>query len=135
MNVQENKLRKNAKENNGMWKGNDVGIRNARNRPRRWYKKMPCEVCGNERSEIHHKDENVYNNEKENIQFLCRKHHMEIDGRMKILTTKHKGNKDGGWIYCGTCHKPHRNKVIKKHILETGKCFACEHAYGETIHE
>lgn len=46
-------------------------------------KKRPCDICGSLKSEIHHKDGDVYNNDKNNITFLCRKHHMIADGRLK----------------------------------------------------
>lgn len=52
---------------------------------------QPCEVCGSEKSERHHRDDNTLNNNPANIQFLCRKHHMETDGRLAVLTTKYKG--------------------------------------------
>ena len=38
--------------------------------------RMPCEVCGNEKSEAHHED---YSKPKE-IKWLCRKHHLEAHG-------------------------------------------------------
>ena len=49
------------------------------------YPLEPCEVCGSEKSERHHKDDDTLNNDRSNIQFLCRKHHMEVDGRLVAL--------------------------------------------------
>jgi hypothetical protein len=69
----------NSRENNGMWKGNNVI--SGHGRAISWFKLKPCEICGNSNSEHHHKDSNSFNNSPENIQFLCRKHHMIIDKR------------------------------------------------------
>lgn len=55
-----------------------------------------CEVCG-AKAERHHKDDNQLNNARENIAFLCRKHHFEADGRMRrperraAVSAIHKG--------------------------------------------
>ena len=69
---------------NSQWKGRNIKhIDTARKRARHWYNKKPCEICGNSNSEIHHKDNNPLNNDIANIQWLCRKHHMRIDGRSK----------------------------------------------------
>lgn len=81
------------KEKNHNWKGNNASPHSARDRARLKFKiKKPCEVCGSTKAERHHKDGNPYNNSSENIIFLCRKHHMEADGRLKQLI---KRNKDG----------------------------------------
>ncbi|MBA3689786.1 MAG: hypothetical protein H0W82_00035 [Actinobacteria bacterium] len=40
-----------------------------------------CDECGDP-AEIHHRDGNALNNERENIAFLCRKHHIGIERRM-----------------------------------------------------
>ena len=56
-----------------------------RERAERWFNLKPCEICGSNKSERHHKDNNPRNNNPENIMFVCRKHHQEIDGRLKNL--------------------------------------------------
>ena len=46
----------------------------------------PCVVCGNPKAERHHWDGNTLNNDPENIVILCRRCHMQTDGRLvKIL--------------------------------------------------
>lgn len=47
---------------------------------RKLYKvKSPCEVCGtSENIHRHHVDRNPMNNARENIQFLCATHHIEL---------------------------------------------------------
>ncbi len=69
-----------------------IGVTNpdsSRQRARYDYGQLPCEVCGNN-SEIHHVDGNPFNNDEENIQHLCRKHHMEVDGRLEVLVSRNK---------------------------------------------
>ena len=56
-----------------------------RQRAERWFELKPCEICGNTKSERHHKDGNAKNNDISNIMFICRKHQQEIDGRMIML--------------------------------------------------
>ena len=66
------------------WKGDAVGESAARLRAHRLYRNIgPCTMCGNLKSERHHKDGNPRNNNSENIQILCHYHHMEVDGRLK----------------------------------------------------
>ena len=63
------------------WKGNNVRPETSRHRAQKRYPLKPCDICGSLRSERHHVDGNVYNNDVTNIRFLCRKHHMEVDQR------------------------------------------------------
>lgn len=77
------------REKNPNWKNYNIKQQSGSCNARRWFKIRPCEVCGkiNGRIDRHHKDGNEINNAPENIQFLCRKHHMIADGRMaKIMT-------------------------------------------------
>jgi len=43
----------------------------------------PCEVCAHPMAERHHKDGNTANNARGNIAALCRRCHMEADGRIE----------------------------------------------------
>ena len=70
-------------EHKSNWKGTNITIAGGRDRAQRWYKSAPCEICGSPKSDRHHKDGDTSNNSPSNIQFLCRKHHMEVDGRKK----------------------------------------------------
>jgi hypothetical protein len=65
------------------WKGEDAatGSKNMRAR-RMFFEPGPCEVCG-AKGERHHKDGDPGNNVRENIAMLCRRHHMEADGRLE----------------------------------------------------
>ena len=75
-------------EHNGMWKGDAATKISARERARRLFSnKQPCEICGKD-AEIHHRDGNPFNNEATNISWLCRFHHMEVDGRLEQLIAR-----------------------------------------------
>lgn len=69
------------------WQGDAVSERGGRSRALRLYpEQAPCERCGAERSERHHIDANTANNSPSNIARLCRKCHMETDGRLERVT-------------------------------------------------
>ena len=68
-------------ELNPRWGGDNINPINGRCRAQRMYPRQACHICGR-LAERHHKDENLLNNEPSNIEWLCRKHHMEADGRM-----------------------------------------------------
>ena len=70
------------RENNPNWKGNQVKPRTARGRAERNIPLKPCRLCGSLKSERHHIDDNPYNNEEVNVDFLCRRCHMSVDGRL-----------------------------------------------------
>ena len=72
----------NSKEQNGMWKGNNCTLQNGRMRASHWYKIKECEICGRKAIDRHHRDDNQLNNNPDNIQALCRRCHMQVDGRM-----------------------------------------------------
>lgn len=79
-------------EHNSNWKPDTTSEGTGRIRAYRWYPEQPCEICGG-LGEHHHRDGNTLNNEPFNIRFLCRKHHMEIDGRLSrfIEARKQRG--------------------------------------------
>lgn len=63
------------------WKKNTTNVKTGRQRAWKMFKLEPCEVCGSKKSERHHIDGNTLNNVRKNIMFLCRKHHIAIEGR------------------------------------------------------
>jgi hypothetical protein len=73
-------------EGHPMWKGDQASLSEGRDRARRWFSLKPCEACGSERSERHHRDENPLNNDPSNIQFLCRRHHKQLHAQMNRKT-------------------------------------------------
>ncbi len=66
---------------NSNWVGDNITQASARCRAQRMYPQQPCVICGKD-GERHHKDGDTANNQYDNIDWLCRKHHMEADGRM-----------------------------------------------------
>jgi hypothetical protein len=70
-------------EGNPNWKEVPARKQAGNLRAWKWHELQPCEVCASEKSERHHRDGNPLNNSRENIMFLCRKHHMIEDGRME----------------------------------------------------
>lgn len=66
------------------WTGDDVAPVVGRKRALKLYKDIgPCIVCGAEKSERHHRDENPSNNAPENIAILCRSCHMKEHARLR----------------------------------------------------
>lgn len=73
-------------EDHHMRKGDNVSPGGGRQRARRMYKNIgPCVKCGSEKSERHHVNGNTFDNSPENIQLLCRKCHINTDGRAELL--------------------------------------------------
>lgn len=67
----------------GFWKGEKAKDKTKRKRTQRRYTLGPCERCGKEGRDRHHVDADLNNNRPDNILILCRRCHMEVDGRMK----------------------------------------------------
>ncbi len=58
------------------WSGDTVSKKVGRQRALRLFPDLgPCETCGADKTERHHKDENPANNEPANIAVLCRSCH------------------------------------------------------------
>lgn len=75
-------------ENHYAWKGG--GANDVTKRQRSANAPMPdgqlCEYCGDRTaSDRHHVDGDPGNNTPENLQFLCRRCHMVLDGRLTVL--------------------------------------------------
>lgn len=74
------------------WKGNDVEPHAGNLRAIKMFPLEPCENCGNNKSERHHRDGNPLNNDRNNIRFLCHRCHMIEDGRLERLHEIRRGN-------------------------------------------
>jgi 5-methylcytosine-specific restriction endonuclease McrA len=65
------------------WKGDDVSPKGGRKRAKRLYPTVgACQSCGGPDAERHHIDEDTANNAPDNIAILCRRCHMQQDGRL-----------------------------------------------------
>lgn len=62
----------------------------------------------------HHIDGNTFNNDRSNVMFVCRSHHMIIDGRMDKIHIKPKQPPKE----CLICHRDAKP-------LRNGRCKAC----------
>lgn len=72
------------------WGGDAVPPEAGRQRARRRYALGPCERCGKPATDRHHKDGVTTHNEPENIAILCRRCHMEVDGRLAAFVAMAK---------------------------------------------
>lgn len=65
------------------WRPNACIPNTLRARARRKVKLDLCEICGAKAIDRHHKDGDIKNNQLLNLQSLCRKCHMTVDGRIE----------------------------------------------------
>jgi len=107
------------------WRGERATVKAGRQRARASFALGPCERCGKNGVERHHKDANPLNNDPENIEILCRHCHMEIDGRLERfkLTSATAGLRDPRpCITCGEIARPARK----------GRCTNCAMYFRRT---
>jgi ribosomal protein L40E len=71
-------------EHHHHWAGDAVSEKGGRTRAIRVYDPQVCVKCGASPADRHHSDGNTANNSQENIAFLCRHCHMELDGRLAL---------------------------------------------------
>lgn len=89
-----------------------------RMRARRLYKKIGnCCLCGKKATDRHHVNGDTFDNSVENIMFLCRRCHMDLDGRLKKITENmpRKITEPKPCLNCNKLSKP----------LRKGLCHAC----------
>lgn len=86
---------------------------------RRLYPLSTCEWDGCERPAVdrHHRDGDSTNNSPENIARLCRKHHMEADGRLERFVAAGQHSPEGA-NPCDNCRRLYKP-------LRRGRCAAC----------
>ncbi len=81
-------------ERNSQWKGELCDLISGRHRAARKFTINLCEKCLQKAIDRHHKDNNVRNNDRSNLLFLCRKCHMKVDGRLtKLIERNNKKEK------------------------------------------
>jgi hypothetical protein len=100
------------------WKKGLKNLDQHRRRARKLFPELAdCEMCNAAPAvDRHHKDNNPCNNEPSNIARLCRKCHMIVDGRLKLLGKReHVIVPLKPCIHCGSYYKP----------LRKGKCRNC----------
>ncbi len=73
-------------EANPNWKGDHIKHDSGRARARRQFIELqPCRYCGSLKTEHHHKDSDEFNNVADNLEWVCRRCHMRLDGRIHNL--------------------------------------------------
>lgn len=108
-------------ENNGRWKGDSARPETKRARAQRRYPLGKCLRCQNQATDRHHRDGNTGNNDPTNIETLCRRCHMETDGRLDKFRAEAKASNESRRVpplpcaHCGRLKKP----------LRHGLCSAC----------
>ena len=66
------------------WQGDAISEKGGRKRALKLYRDVgSCTNCGAAKAERHHRDANTANNDPSNIAILCRRCHMEEDGRLE----------------------------------------------------
>ncbi len=101
------------------WKGDAANPSTKRARARKMYPLGPCEKCGRQAVDRHHRDGNTGNNARDNVAVLCRRCHMDEDGRLavfKLTSTSLRGPQPP---------KPCANCKRLKKPLWRGRCHAC----------
>lgn len=92
----------------------------------------PCEVCGNEKAERHHKDDNPLNNDASNIQALCRRCHTLAHGKTFAPHVTKMGRKIAAEKRRGMTHCPAGHEYAGENLYVTpdGKrvCKECNRA-------
>lgn len=115
-------------ENHGMWKGGEASDVAKRRRAQRRIPLGQCERCKvKEAVDHHHKDRNTGNNDRQNVQCLCRRCHMIVDGRLAKLREAQKTacllprkkREKNPPVPCVNCHAP--SKPTRK-----GRCHNCD---------
>jgi hypothetical protein len=81
-----------------------------------------CSLCSSPAFDRHHIDGNKFNNNKSNIMFLCRVHHMEVDGRLNKLKALPKKPRLETPRECKVCRK-------KVYPIRKGRCHSCNEYY------
>lgn len=73
---------------NPNWKGDAICRATGGGKARQLFPNLePCVECGSSKSERHHIDGNPFHNSRSNIMWLCRHHHMKLDGRLVLRSS------------------------------------------------
>lgn len=102
------------------WIGDAVSTKSGRDRAQRIYPMANCELCHRPGKDRHHRDGNTANNEPRNIQHLCRRCHMQVDGRLqKLLEAADRVREVPRPARpCVVCSRPYKP-------LRKGRCTSC----------
>lgn len=106
-------------EKSPFWKGDSASKNSGRRRARKIYPLGDCERCGKPATERHHKDDNTFNNDPDNIMIVCRSCHMAVDGRTaKLAEYSRQNNHPLPPKPCEQCNREYKP-------LRRGLCSKC----------
>lgn len=105
-------------ENHYAWKGDGALETTKRERAQAMYGLGACVRCGKKATDRHHIDGDTGNNAPENIEILCRRCHMEIDGRLARLVEVGTSREPAPPKPCSNCARLYKP-------LRRGRCHAC----------
>ncbi len=105
-------------EQHPCWSGANISPNGGRKRARKIYPLGDCEICGKPATDRHHADGNTANNAATNVVIVCRRCHMEIDGRLTKLADCGRQRKPDPPKPCSRCERLYRP-------LRRGLCSRC----------
>lgn len=123
-----------AGEHHPQWKGDEALSTTKRRRAQRIYSLSDCVRCGVPGADRHHVDGNTGNNHPSNVALLCRRCHMETDGRLEKFLNMARAPKphliqpDRA---CGNCGRTTKSGDGRQH----GRCHACDMFFRRTGRE
>ena len=118
----------NRGKNHVLWKGDAALDHSKRNRAQQKFTLGECVSCGNAATDRHHKDGDPGNNDSSNIQILCRRCHMNVDGRLDKLKKLIRRGNPRKYTHCIVCGKEY-------YPTRKGKCGSCYMYFKAHGHE
>lgn len=115
---------------NPHWAGDAVSGDGGRLRAVRYFPlPLACQECGAEGGvERHHKDANTTNNTDANIAFLCRRCHMQADGRLDHLIAMNKIANPAKYAAAGETNRINK-KAARGNACKNGHPLAAANVY------
>ena len=112
------------------WKGENASPTSKRKRAQRRYPMGPCEQCGKPGRDRHHINGDINNNRPDNIAILCRRCHMQADGRMDLggglAMLEHVRERERSARYCHNGHEfTEENTYRRPDRPQTRGCRRC----------
>lgn len=115
------------------WKGDAATDESKRERVQRAYALGACELCGKPATDRHHRNGDPGDNDILNIQPLCRRCHMQIDGRLDVFKSTSKGLISKRTVVGSY---PDNWKFISDDVCRRAghRCIRCGHPYRKGAH-
>lgn len=122
-------------ESHYAWKGDDARDETKRARIQKTFILGACRMCGEIATDRHHIDGKPGNNDINNIIPLCRRCHMQIDGRLKRFLSTSTGLKYRKSGRSKGSYPEHWKNVSDDVCRNAGhRCIRCGHPYHKGAH-